>query len=76
VHTLPPFAGCRVVGDLPVTIELPRAARVATGSHLTKRDGFIANAHGRALEHMKRPLLVRLLPKRLATRVPALLRSG
>jgi perosamine synthetase len=39
VHTLPPFAGCRAVGDLPVTMDLAaRGLALPTGSHLSKRD--------------------------------------
>jgi perosamine synthetase len=46
VHAMPPFAGYRAVGDLPVTTDLAaRGLALPTGSHLTKRDvRVIANA--------------------------------
>ena len=39
VHTLPPFAGCRTVGDLSVSVDLSeRGLALPTGSHISKRD--------------------------------------
>jgi dTDP-4-amino-4,6-dideoxygalactose transaminase len=45
LHTLPPFAGYRAVGHLPVTADLAaRGLVLPTSSHLTERDvRFIAN---------------------------------
>ena len=46
VHALPPFAGYRAVGDLPVTADLAaRGLAMPTGGQLAQRDvRFIANA--------------------------------
>jgi perosamine synthetase len=39
VHTMPPFAECRAVGDLSVTLDLAaRGLALPTGSHLSKAD--------------------------------------